>query len=72
VRRRGQRAGAVRGGWSVLGFAILFVYYVLDCVDGEVARFRKTEKLTWGFHDFLFHLYVKSAFFTCLGIYTAR
>jgi phosphatidylglycerophosphate synthase len=60
------------GGWAVLGFSILFVYYVLDCVDGEVARYRQVEKLAWGFHDFLFHLYVKAAFFTCLGIYAAR
>lgn len=57
------------GGWAVLGFALVFVYYVLDCVDGEVARYRQVEKLEWGFHDFLFHLYVKSAFFTCLGVY---
>jgi hypothetical protein len=60
------------GGWSVAGFTLLFAYYVLDCVDGEVARYRQVEKLLWGFHDFLFHLYVKSAFFTCLGIYAAR
>lgn len=59
------------GGWSVAGFALVFAYYVLDCVDGEVARYRQGEKLVWGFHDFLFHLYVKSAFFTCLGVYAA-
>lgn len=57
------------GGWAVLGFALVFLYYVLDCVDGEVARYRQCEKLEWGFHDFLFHLYVKSAFFTCLGVH---
>jgi hypothetical protein len=59
-------------GWSVAGFGLLFVYYVLDCVDGEVARYRQREKLVWGFHDCMFHLYVKSAFFTCLGLYAAQ
>ncbi len=59
------------GGYAVFGFALVFVYYVLDCVDGEVARYRQGEKLAWGFHDFLFHLYVKAAFFTCIGIYAA-
>jgi hypothetical protein len=63
----------LRGGvWSVAGFACVFTYYILDCVDGEVARYHRREKLIWGFHDFMFHLYVKSAFFICLGIYAAR
>lgn len=58
--------------WAVAGFACVFVYYILDCVDGEVARYHRREKLIFGFHDFLFHLYVKSAFFTCLGVYLVR
>lgn len=58
--------------WAVLGFLCLFAYYVLDCVDGEVARYHRREKLAWGFHDFLFHLYVKSAFFVCLGLYAVE
>jgi hypothetical protein len=60
------------GGWAVAGFGCLFVYYILDCVDGEVARYHRQEKLIWGFHDFLFHLYVKSAFWICLGVYGAE
>lgn len=60
------------GGWAVAGFALVLAYYVLDCVDGEVARYHRIERLIWGYHDFLFHLYVKVAFFTCLGIYAAR
>ena len=57
---------------AVAGFACVFLYYVFDCVDGEVARYHKGEKLLWGYYDFLFHLAVKSAFFVCLGIYAAR
>ena len=55
------------GLWSIAGFTLVFGYYICDCVDGEVARYHKVEKLIWGFHDFLFHLYVKSAFFLALG-----
>ena len=63
----------VFGGWySLAGFLCVFLYYILDCVDGEVARYHHREKLIWGFHDFMFHLYVKSAFFICLGVYAAR
>jgi hypothetical protein len=61
------------GGWlAVLGFGCVFLYYVCDCVDGEVARYHKSEKLIWGYYDFLFHLAVKTIFFVCLGIYAAR
>ena len=62
---------AFGGGLAVAGFASIFVYYVFDCVDGEVARYHERERLVWGFHDFMFHLYVKSAFFVALGIYAA-
>lgn len=55
------------GLYSVAGFALVFLYYICDCVDGEVARFNKVERIAWGFHDFLFHLYVKTSFFLALG-----
>jgi hypothetical protein len=60
------------GWWSVAGFACVFLYYIFDCVDGEVARYHRRERLIWGFHDFMFHLYVKSAFYVCLGLYAAH
>ena len=52
---------------AVAGFALVFFHYVLDCVDGEVARYHKIEKVFWSFHDYLFHYYIKSAFFLGLG-----
>jgi hypothetical protein len=55
-------------GASAVGFALVFLYYVMDCVDGEVARYRDAQKLEWGFYEFFFHLIVKSAFFVCLGL----
>lgn len=63
---------AFGGEWAVVGFGVVFLYYVFDCVDGEVARYHSREELVWGFHDFMFHLYVKSAFFVALGIYAVR
>lgn len=59
------------GALSVVGFGLVFAYYICDCVDGEVARYHRGEKLIWGFWDFLFHLAVKSAFFVSVGIYAA-
>ncbi len=53
---------------AVFGFGLLVLYYVCDCVDGEVARYHRIEKVFWSYHDYLFHLYVKSAFFLCLGV----
>lgn len=65
----GSVMAAFGGAWAVAGFACVFLYYIFDCVDGEVARYHKREKLVWGFHDFLFHLFVKSSFFVCVGIH---
>ncbi len=53
---------------AVAGFVLLVLYYVFDCVDGEVARYHEIEDVFWSFHDYLFHLYVKSAFFISMGI----
>ena len=60
------------GIFTVLGFVCIFAYYISDCVDGEVARFHGIEKIEWGFHDFLFHLYVKCSFFLALGAFLVR
>jgi hypothetical protein len=68
----GSVLAAFGGWWAVAGFACVFLYYIFDCVDGEVARYHKGEKLVWGFHDFLFHLWVKSAFFVGVGIHAYR
>jgi len=57
----------VAGGWWALGGAVLLVlYYVLDCVDGEVARWHGIEDMRWGYYDYIFHLLVKPS--TFLGV----
>src|SRR5262245_22109556 len=48
----GSALVALGGAWSVAGFACVFLYYLLDCVDGEVARYHRREKLVFGFYDF--------------------
>ena len=59
----------VAGGWWALGGAVLLVlYYVLDCVDGEVARWHGIEDMRWGYYDTIFHLLVKASAFLGVGI----
>lgn len=62
------------GGWWALGGALLLVlYYVLDCVDGEVARWHGVEDMRWGYYDTIFHLLVKPSAFlgTAIGCWRA-
>ncbi len=35
-------AGAFAAGWSIIGSLLLLISLVIDCVDGEVARFTRT------------------------------
>ena len=60
------------GGWMVLGAALLVLYYVLDCVDGEVARFRRVENIKWGYYEYLFHMLVKPVSFVAVGYALTR
>ena len=52
---------------ALLGALLLVLYYILDCVDGEVARWRKVEHARWGYYEYLFHFIVKPLVFLCLG-----
>jgi len=53
---------------AVVGAAILVLYYLLDCVDGEVARWRKVEHARWGYYEYIFHFVVKPLVFASVGI----
>lgn len=68
----GSVLAAFGGGWAVAGFSLAFLYYIFDCVDGEVARYRGQQKLAFGFVDFVTHLLVKPAFYIGTGIWAAR
>ncbi len=52
----------------LLGAVLLLLYYVCDCVDGEVARYRGIEDMRWGYYDYLFHMLVKPCAFAGVGI----
>lgn len=53
---------------AVLGAALLVLYYILDCVDGEVARYRKIEHARWGYYEYIFHFLVKPLAYVGVGL----
>jgi len=55
------------GWWALAGALLLVLYYVLDCVDGEVARFQNVVDVKWGYYDRLFHMVVKPLTFLGVG-----
>lgn len=57
-------------GVVVAGAMFLLLYYVLDCVDGEVARWRKIEHARWGYYEYIFHFIVKPVAFLSIGFAT--
>jgi hypothetical protein len=56
------------GAWAFAGAVALVLYYVLDCVDGEVARWQKVVNVQWGYYDYLFHMIIKPLAFFGVGI----
>jgi len=58
----------VGGWWALAGALLLVLYYVLDCVDGEVARWRGVEDMRWGYYDTIFHILVKPTAFLGVAI----
>ncbi len=54
----------------VAAAALLILYYLLDCVDGEVARWFQVTDIRWGYYDCLFHMLVKPLAFLGVGIGT--
>lgn len=60
------------GAWAVLAAVLMVLYYVLDCVDGEVARFQKVVDVHWGYFDYLFHMLIKPLTFFGIGLGTYR
>ncbi|MCC7011903.1 MAG: CDP-alcohol phosphatidyltransferase family protein [Planctomycetes bacterium] len=58
------------GSWAAIGAVLLVLYYVLDCVDGEVARWQKVVNVHWGYFDYLFHMLIKPLAFLGVGVGT--
>ena len=51
----------------IIGFILLYIYYISDEVDGEVARYKKQTSLRGIFYDELGHLLYQSWFFFSFG-----
>lgn len=59
----------VSKGSFLLGAILLQVWYLLDHVDGQIARYRGTACLTGRFFDFLTHHVIHGVLFFALGFY---
>ncbi len=53
----------------VAGTFLLQLWYLLDHVDGQIARYRKTACLSGRFFDFIMHHLIHGALFFALGVY---
>lgn len=53
----------------LLGAVFLQAWYLLDHVDGQIARYRGTASLTGRFFDFLTHHVIHGTLFFSLGLY---
>jgi uncharacterized MAPEG superfamily protein len=60
------------GVWSAAAALCFVLFYVLDCVDGEVARLRGIDRYFWSFPDFFFGAWVMALFHVSLGVYAFR
>jgi phosphatidylglycerophosphate synthase len=54
--------------WGVLGAVLIQVYLILDCSDGEVARWQGKTGATGIFLDRLGHFLVESTLFMAMGV----
>ena len=64
---------AYESPWFFLAGAILLqLWYLLDHVDGQIARYRKTACLSGRFFDFLTHHVIHGVIFFSLGVYLFR
>lgn len=61
--------GFVSKGCFLLGVLLLQAWYLLDHVDGQIARYRGTASLTGRFFDFLTHHLIHGVIFFALGFY---
>jgi len=53
----------------LLGVVLIQVWYLLDHVDGQIARYRKTASLTGRFFDFMTHHVIHGVIYFSLGFY---
>ena len=54
----------------LIGTLLLQLWYLLDHVDGQIARYRKTASLTGRFFDFMMHHIIHISILFSLGVYS--
>ena len=59
---------AAPSAWPLLGVVGIQLYLLLDCVDGEVARFTKTQSPVGVYLDRWGHYVVEGSMFAALGV----
>ena len=59
---------ALSGPLAYIGVAGVQIYLLLDCVDGEVARFRGTQSAKGIYLDRWGHYVVETSMFAALGV----
>ena len=60
------------GPWSLSGYLLFYGYFLLDKVDGEIARFKKEESLRGIFLDYMGHMIVPPLLPLSVGGYLAE
>jgi phosphatidylglycerophosphate synthase len=69
----GAFAFAAPGLWGPLvGLVLLQLFLILDCSDGEVARFNRTEGAVGVYADRVGHYLIDAALFTAFGLRVAN
>lgn len=52
----------------LIGGILLQVWYIMDMVDGEIARYKKQTSLTGVYFDRISHYIINPIFFFCIGL----
>lgn len=60
---------ALGGGWVAVGFIFLFMHYILDYCDGQLARQHRSSCLVASVRDRWIHFTVQASAFIALGFY---
>ena len=58
--------------YFLAGALILELYYVLDAVDGQLARYKKLSSMTGGYFDYISNYIVPPCVFFCIGLGLVR
>src|SRR5690606_32602204 len=64
--------GGASAFWQAGGFALLYLYHLLDKVDGEIARYRRSESLRGVALDYVGHLVVPGTVWLGASLAIAR